>query len=91
MDKFYVFGPRLRASAAQGKTTEAWQLLLDATSAGNQAEPNSSVWFGRIYEQFGENDAAIAAYRKVTPPDGLINPIDTYNLAQTRLKSLRAN
>jgi hypothetical protein len=35
---------------------------------------------------FGENDAAIAAYRKVTPPEGLINPIGTYNLAQTRLK-----
>src|SRR5258708_9889350 len=42
--------------AAQGKTTEARQLLLDAMSAGNQAEPNSPVWFGfgSIYEQFGE-------------------------------------
>jgi Tfp pilus assembly protein PilF len=79
--------------AAQGKTTEARQLLLDAMSAGNQAEPNSSVWFGfgSIYEQFGENDAAIAAYRKVTPPEGPINPIDTYNLAQTHLKNLHAN
>jgi tetratricopeptide (TPR) repeat protein len=79
--------------AAQGKTTEARQLLLDAMSAGNLAEPNSSIWFGfgSIYEQFGENDAAIAAYRKVTAPEGPINPIDTYNLAQTRLKGLRAN
>ena len=62
-------------------------------SAGNQAEPNSSVWFGfgSIYEQFGEDDPAIAAYRKVTPPEGPINPIDTYNLAQTHLKNLHAN
>ena len=79
--------------AAQGKTTEARQLLLDAMTAGHEADPNSAVWFGfgSIYEQFGENDAAIAAYRKVTPPEGPINPIDTYNLAQTRLKGLRAN
>ena len=30
-------------------------------------------------------------YRTVTPPEGPINPIDTYNLAQTRLKGLHAN
>jgi tetratricopeptide (TPR) repeat protein len=79
--------------AAQGKTTEARQLLFDAMAAGNQTEPNSSVWFGfgSIYEQFGETEAAIAAYRKVTPPEEPINPIDTYNLAQTHLKDLRAN
>jgi tetratricopeptide (TPR) repeat protein len=79
--------------AAQGKMTEARQLLLDAMSAGNQAEPNSAVWFGfgSIYEQLGESDAAIAAYREVTRPDGAVNPIDTYNLAQTHLKTLNAN
>jgi hypothetical protein len=50
-------------------------------SAGNQAEPNSSAWFGfgSIYEQLGENEAAITAYRKVTHPRG---PNRTYNLAQ---------
>jgi tetratricopeptide (TPR) repeat protein len=79
--------------AAQGKTTEARQLLLEAMSAANQAEPDSAVWFGfgSIYEQLGENDAAIAAYRKVTPPVAPINPVDTYNLAQTHLKTLHAN
>jgi tetratricopeptide (TPR) repeat protein len=79
--------------AAQEKTTEARQLLLDAMSAGNQTEPNSAVWFGfgSIYEQLGEDDAAIAAYRKVTPPDWPISPIDTYNLAQGHLKNLHAN
>ena len=61
-------------------------------AAGNQSEPNSTAWFsfGGIYEQFGSNDAAIAAYREVTPPEGPINPIDTYNLAQTRFKGLSA-
>ena len=59
----------------------------------NQAEPNPAVWFGfgSIYEQLGEEDAAIAAYRRVTLPEGILNPIDTYNLAQAHLKNLHAN
>ena len=32
--------------AAQGKTTEARQLLLVGMAAANLAEPNSAVWFG---------------------------------------------
>jgi tetratricopeptide (TPR) repeat protein len=80
--------------AAQGKTTEARQLLLTGMAASNQAEPNSATWFGfaSIYEQFGANDAAIAAYRKVEKPEtNPISPIDTYSLAQTRLKLLHPN
>jgi Flp pilus assembly protein TadD len=79
--------------AVEGKTTEARQLLLDSMAAGNQAEPNSSVWFGfgSIYEQLGEDDAAIAAYRRVTAPEGTISPIDTYNLAQASLKRLHSD
>ncbi|WP_433971035.1 DUF3857 domain-containing protein [Tunturiibacter lichenicola] len=79
--------------AAQGKTTEGRQLLLDAMSSANLTEPNSAVWFGfgSIYEQFGENEAAIAAYQKVTPPDGEMSPIDTYSLAQFHLRGLHAN
>jgi thioredoxin-like negative regulator of GroEL len=80
--------------AAQGKTTEARQLLLDGMVAANLAEPNSAAWlgFGSIYEQFGADDAAIAAYRKVTKPDSNpIDPTDTWVLAQVRLKSLHAN
>jgi hypothetical protein len=54
------------------QTTEARQLLLDAMAAGHEADANSAVrfGFGSIYEQFGENAAAIAAYRKVTQPEG---------------------
>lgn len=79
--------------AAQGKTTEARQFLLQAMSSGNLAEPDSSMWFGfgLIYEQYGFPNAAIAAYRHVGKPEGTINPIDTYVLAQTRLKALHAN
>src|SRR5260370_584592 len=79
--------------AAQGKTTEARQLLLYSMAAGNQAEPNSAVWFvfGSIYEQLGENDATISAYRRVTAPDGTVNPIDTYNLAQASLRRLHSS
>jgi hypothetical protein len=79
--------------AAQGKTTEARQFLLDAMAAGNQADPNSAVWFGfgSIYEQLGLNDAAIAAYHMVDVPDGPVSPINTYNLAQAHLKNFHAN
>jgi tetratricopeptide (TPR) repeat protein len=79
--------------AAQGKTTEARELLLQAMASGYESEPNSEVWFGFgfIYEQFGANEAAIAAYRKVTKPDATpISPTATYTLAQIRLKALNA-
>jgi tetratricopeptide (TPR) repeat protein len=76
--------------AFQGKTSEARELLLKAMSAENLSEPNSAIWyaFGMIYEQYGINDAAIEAYRKVEKPEGLIGPTDTYVLAQARLKAL---
>ena len=80
--------------AAQGKTTEARQLLLDGMAAANLAEPNSAVWlgFGYIYEQFGADGSAIAAYRKVTKPESTpIDPTDPWVLAQAHLKSLHAD
>jgi len=78
--------------AAQGKTTEARQVLLQAMAANNLAEPNSSAWFafGAIYEQFGAMDAAITAFMKVEKPDGPISTTATYVLAQTHLKALHA-
>jgi len=63
-------------------------------AAANLAEPNSAVWFGfgSIYEQYGADDAAIAAYRKVTKPESTpIDPTDPWVLAQVRLKFLHAN
>jgi hypothetical protein len=61
-------------------------------AAANLEKPNSDVWFafGEIYEQFGENDAATEAFRKVEKPTGLVDPVDTWELAQRHLKALQA-
>ncbi|HEY1255393.1 MAG TPA: hypothetical protein VGF01_11470, partial [Terracidiphilus sp.] len=76
--------------AFQGKTSEARELLLKGMAAENLSQPNSDIWyaFGSIYEQYGINDAAIDAYRKVEKPIGRFGPTDTYVLAQARLKAL---
>lgn len=78
--------------AFQGKTAESRDLLLKAMMAENLSQPNSEVWygFGSIYEQYGVNDAAIDAYKKVEKPEGRISPVSTYLLAQARLKALNA-
>jgi tetratricopeptide (TPR) repeat protein len=81
--------------AAQGKTTEARQVLDQAMYAGNVAEPNSSVWYalGLIYEQYGAKTAALDAYSRVQAHDlddhTVIEPTSTYVLAQERLKALK--
>lgn len=79
--------------AAQGRTTEARQILLEAMSSGNLGEPDGAIWFGfgLIYEQYGQPAAAIAAYKRVAKPEGTISPIDTFVLAQARLKALQSN
>ena len=76
--------------ASQGKTSEARELLLQAMTASNLSEPNSEIWygFGSIYEQYGVNDAAIEAYKKVDKPEGPIPPTATCVLAQMRLKAI---
>ena len=91
-DSFSILHTLACVYAAQGKTAEAGELLQKAMAADHLLEPNSSVWFGYglIYEQYGVNDAAIAAYRKVERPEGRIGPDDTYVLAQARLKALGA-
>jgi tetratricopeptide (TPR) repeat protein len=82
--------------AAQGKTTEARQVLDQAMYAGSQAQPNSAVWYalGSIYEQYGARDAALSAYGKVQAHElddhTYVDPVDTYVLAQSRIKALGA-
>jgi tetratricopeptide (TPR) repeat protein len=80
-------------NAARGATAEARQLLLESMTAHNLEEPDSSIWygFGRIFEQYGEIDAATSAYKRVTKPVGAIDPTGVYVLAQSRLKTLHAN
>jgi thioredoxin-like negative regulator of GroEL len=86
--------------AALGHTTEAHQELLDVMTNGFLSEPNAEVWygFGRLFEQYGVVDAAIAAYRKTlqlyTPlstPYNLDNPVNVSVLASARLRALHVN
>jgi tetratricopeptide (TPR) repeat protein len=80
--------------AAQGRTTEAKQVLQDAIDAGSMPEPNSAVWYalGLIYEQYGEKNAALDAYRRVQAHEfddhTHVYPTSTYVLAQYRIHAL---
>lgn len=79
------------AYAEAGKTIEARAVLLQAMSARNLTKPNGDYWyaFGRIAEQYGERDTALADYAKVKPPeDPALSFTSTYELAQRRLKVL---
>jgi transglutaminase-like putative cysteine protease/Flp pilus assembly protein TadD len=74
-----------------GKTKEAHDLLLRGMDDMNLNEPNDAYWyaFGRIAEQYGEREIAIADYRKLEKPKRALEiPTSTYRLAQTRLKVL---
>jgi transglutaminase-like putative cysteine protease/tetratricopeptide (TPR) repeat protein len=78
--------------AEVGKTKEAREVLIQAMDALNLDEPNEDYWyaFGRIAEQYGERDAALANYARVTKPKTAVQiPDSTYRLAQIRLRALR--
>ena len=77
--------------AETGKTKEAHDLLLRAMDDWNLDEPNDEVWYvlGRIAEQYGERDIAIADYHKLQKPKRVLAiPTSTWRLAQTRLKAM---
>jgi tetratricopeptide (TPR) repeat protein len=74
-----------------GKTKEARDLLMHSMDELNLDEPDDDYWyaFGRIAEQYGERDAAIADYRKLQKPkEPMALPASSYQLARTRLKAL---
>ena len=77
--------------AETGKTKEAHDLLLRAMDELNLDEPDDDYWyaFGRIAEQFGARDVAMADYRKLQKPK-IVTTISTssYQLAQNRLKAM---
>ena len=80
--------------AEVGKTKEAHDLLLRGMDDLNLDEPNDDYWyaFGRIAEQYGEREIAIADYRKLEKPkQALAIPTSTWRLAQMRLKALGAD
>jgi tetratricopeptide (TPR) repeat protein len=79
--------------AETGKTKEARDLLMHSMDELSLDEPDDDYWyaFGRIAEQYGERDAAIANYRKLQKPkQPMALPSSSYQLAQTRLKVLGA-
>jgi hypothetical protein len=57
----------------------------------NLDEPDDDYWyaFGRIAEQYGERETAIADYRKLEKPkQALALSTSSYRLAQMRLKAM---
>jgi len=77
--------------AETGDTKDAHDVLLRAMDDWNLDEPNDDVWYvlGRIAEQYGERDIAIADYRKLQKPkEVLAIPTSTWRLAQMRLKAM---
>ena len=78
--------------AELGKTKEAREVLVQAMDLANLDEPEDNFWyaFGRIAEQYGEREAAIAAYNRVSKPKKDIEiPTSSYRLAQIRLQGLQ--
>jgi tetratricopeptide (TPR) repeat protein len=77
--------------AEVGKIAEAREMILKAMDSWGLDEPNSTCWyiFGRIAEQYGMNDDAMAAFKKVERPDyDWQIPGSTYQLASRRLATL---
>ncbi len=77
--------------AEVGQTSEARSMILQAMEVEAMEEPNEESWyvFGRIAEQYGESQAAAAAYRKLNPPkENQDSPVATYHLAKRRLDRL---
>jgi tetratricopeptide (TPR) repeat protein len=77
--------------AELGKTKEAREVLVQAMDLVNLDEPDPNYWyaFGRIAEQYGENQVAAADYARVTQPKQAIQiPGSSYRLAQMRLKAM---
>jgi tetratricopeptide (TPR) repeat protein len=77
--------------ADTGKAKEARDLLLRSMDDLNLDQPDDDYWyaFGRIAEQYGEREIAIADYRKLQKPKQILAvPTSSYRLAQMRLKAL---
>lgn len=79
--------------AELGKTNEARDVLIEAMDKANMADLDPNTWyaFGRIAEQYGENNVAIADYKQIEKPKLDVSiPGSSYELGQLRLKALQA-
>ena len=74
--------------AETGKSLEARTALLESMELRNRTEPDGDDWYvlGRIAENYGVRDAALAAYRKVEKDEPL--GTSTWTLASRRLTAL---
>ncbi|HXJ17102.1 MAG TPA: hypothetical protein VNM68_07865, partial [Candidatus Polarisedimenticolia bacterium] len=72
--------------AAQGKPTQALEVLRKAMESAGMEEPNDAVWFafGLIAEQYGEYDAARKIYSRVEKPK-TETPGSSYELSQAHM------
>ena len=80
--------------AETGQTKDAHDLLLRGMDDLNLEQPDDDYWyaFGRIAEQYGENQVAIDDYRKLEKPRHVLAlSTSGYLLAQRRLKTLGAD
>lgn len=77
--------------AERGETTEALELFFKEVNSLEDEELRSQDWYliGRIAEQFGEKDAAIDSYRRVSRPKETESEEEScHALAAKRLKVL---
>ena len=75
-----------------GKEKEAYGLMLQVMVAWDKDQPSPDVWYvlGRIAEQYGERDIALADYAKVPEPkDVSTKAMASYVLAKNRVAFLR--
>jgi tetratricopeptide (TPR) repeat protein len=88
----YVANTLAGVEAETGELHAAIADLRNAVQLDGRAEPSGADWFvlGRILEQAGLRDDAIAAYGRVTKTDPELFGTDSYTLATNRLKALGA-
>lgn len=80
--------------AERGKTAEAREVMLKAMKANYLDELDSALWYvyGRIAEQYGQDEAARAAYGRVDKPEpSEMEEGSTYKLAVLRLAKMDAS
>src|SRR5436190_356505 len=75
--------------AETGKSLEARDALLDSMDAAGREDPAEHDWYvlGRIAENYGAIEAAMAAYKRVEKPKTDVGS-STYVLAARRMKGL---
>jgi transglutaminase-like putative cysteine protease/tetratricopeptide (TPR) repeat protein len=76
--------------AETGKNVEARDALLRTLDSANREQPSGSDWYvlGRMAENYGVADAALAAYKRVDKKDD--DMASVWELAQKRLAALAA-